>query len=149
MALKMRLTTVQSQHQLCRLLSVASVGRRALSVRSSPLLYRPAVRESPVNGTTVPRATNQRQRTHRTIHNSASKQHSSTTSMNFTHSAPRVISKAECERAPYPSMRNLRALFVASAIPMVGFGAMDNIVSGFIDSAAEMPSSQDCRSRKA
>jgi hypothetical protein len=49
--------------------------------------------------------------------------------MDFTHSAPSLISKAECEKAPYPSVMNLRALFVASAIPMVGFGAMDNIVS--------------------
>jgi hypothetical protein len=63
------------------------------------------------------------------IHGSAAKQHSSTTSMDFTHSAPSIISKAECEQAAYPSVMNLRALFIASAIPMVGFGAMDNIVS--------------------
>ena len=49
--------------------------------------------------------------------------------MDFTHSAPSLISKAECDSAAYPSVTNLRALFVASAIPMVGFGAMDNIVS--------------------
>ncbi|GKY93077.1 hypothetical protein MPSEU_000276000 [Mayamaea pseudoterrestris] len=59
---------------------------------------------------------------------SSLKQHSTTTSMDFTHSAPSLISKAECDSAAYPSMTNLRALFVASAIPMVGFGAMDNIV---------------------
>ena len=63
------------------------------------------------------------------MHGSGTKQHSTTTSMGFTHSAPSMISRAEFEKAPYPSITNLRALFIASAIPMVGFGAMDNIVS--------------------
>jgi hypothetical protein len=45
--------------------------------------------------------------------------------MDFIHSAPSVVSKAESAKAEPPSFQDLKALFVASAIPMVGFGASE------------------------
>jgi len=45
--------------------------------------------------------------------------------MDFTNSCPSFIINNTAER---PSVAALRTLFVASAVPMVGFGAMDNFV---------------------
>lgn len=46
--------------------------------------------------------------------------------MDFTHSAPSILKTKE--DVPYPSVQALRTLFVASAIPMVGFGFMGESV---------------------
>ena len=47
--------------------------------------------------------------------------------MDFTHSCPSIL--LETKPPPMkPSTAALRTLFVASAVPMVGFGAMDNFV---------------------
>jgi hypothetical protein len=60
------------------------------------------------------------------LHSSAPHQQSITT-MDFTHSAPSLINQPHTG-TPRPSLPALRTLFVASAIPMVGFGFMDNVV---------------------
>ena len=51
--------------------------------------------------------------------------------MNFTHSFPSVLTNdvaTTAIAAARPSTAALRTLFVASAVPMIGFGAMDNFV---------------------
>jgi hypothetical protein len=59
------------------------------------------------------------------MHSSAQKlSPASTTTMEFTPPEPHVVEA----NTPRPSREALKALFVASAIPMVGFGFMDNLV---------------------
>jgi hypothetical protein len=62
------------------------------------------------------------------IHSSAQKLNSaSTTQCEFTPPEPLVVQAANVN-TPRPSSEALRMIFVASAIPMVGFGFMDNLV---------------------
>jgi hypothetical protein len=59
------------------------------------------------------------------MHSSAQKlSPASTTTMEFTPSDPYVVEA----NTPRPSREALKTLFIASAIPMVGFGFMDNLV---------------------
>jgi hypothetical protein len=59
------------------------------------------------------------------MHSSAQKlMPASTTTMEFTPSDPYVVEA----NTPRPSREALKTLFIASAIPMVGFGFMDNLV---------------------
>jgi Transmembrane protein 65 len=71
--------------------------------------------------------------------NLSTKQHSTST-MDFVHSFPSVVSLSSTspELPPArPARAELRTLFVASAIPMIGFGFMDQFVliqaGGYID----------------
>lgn len=98
--------------------SGGSASRRALYFQST---YRPAIQHQPKQK----------------LHTSTTKK-LSTTTCDFTHSspAPSVLFKSGLasaasgggDRIERPNMKALRTLFVASAIPMVGFGFMDNLV---------------------
>lgn len=60
-------------------------------------------------------------------HTKRSHKHHSTSTMDFVHSYPSVI-VTDPHNIPRPSSSALRTLFIASAVPMVGFGCMDNFV---------------------
>lgn len=63
------------------------------------------------------------------IHSSAKTEHS-TPSMSMEHSTSSSTSGASSSSSvtPKPSMKQLKILFTASAVPMIGFGFMDNLV---------------------
>jgi len=61
------------------------------------------------------------------LQSSSNKKHSTTT-LDFAHSSPSIITTQSATTTPKPSKAALKTLFTASAIPMIGFGFMDNFV---------------------
>lgn len=65
-------------------------------------------------------------RANKELHSSATAQHS-TSHLDFVHSSASIVHSSS-NPIPRPGFTSLKSLFVASAIPMVGFGFMDNVV---------------------